>query len=230
MAKYQFQATEDMLIRLPPFIKADGTYIFSGTNCTLAVVKPNGTLFAGSIDTPAQDTNTGHWKSRIPVAEYIKGTWLIKATSTDSGTPLPQFREIVWGEFDELTAIKAKTDNLPSDPADESLLEAAITAVSTKLGTPTSDIHTEVAAVKADTAAIETVTSALPTFPSDPASQTTLDVLAAVAVGKWTIDATTKQLILYQWSGGSWVEFRRFDLYDKDGVPSTTQVYSRIPH
>ena len=29
----------------------------------------------------------------------------------------------------DITAIKAKTDNLPSDPADESLLEAAIAAI-----------------------------------------------------------------------------------------------------
>jgi hypothetical protein len=38
----------------------------------------------------------------------------------------------------EVAAIKAKTDNLPSDPADQSLVEAAITAATTGLSTLTS--------------------------------------------------------------------------------------------
>lgn len=38
----------------------------------------------------------------------------------------------------EIAAIKAKTDNLPSDPADQSLVEAAITAATTGLSTLTS--------------------------------------------------------------------------------------------
>ena len=38
----------------------------------------------------------------------------------------------------EVAAIKTKTDNLPSDPADQSLVEAAITAATTGLSTLTS--------------------------------------------------------------------------------------------
>jgi hypothetical protein len=36
----------------------------------------------------------------------------------------------------EVAAIKAKTDNLPADPADQSLVEAAITAATSPLATP----------------------------------------------------------------------------------------------
>ena len=46
-----------------------------------------------------------------------------------------------------ITAIKAKTDNLPSDPADESLIIAATDAITSAVGT----VSTNVSAVKAKT-------------------------------------------------------------------------------
>jgi hypothetical protein len=75
-------------------------------------------------------------------------------------------------------AVKAKTDNLPTDPADESLIEAAITAATSPLATSSAlaavagYVDTEVAAIKAKT----------DNLPLDPASmadvQTALDALA----------------------------------------------------
>jgi hypothetical protein len=56
-----------------------------------------------------------------------------------------------------ITAIKAKTDNLPTDPADQSLIEAAITAATSPLATAAAlavvddFLDTEVAAIKAKT-------------------------------------------------------------------------------
>ena len=238
MAKSQFQSTEDLLIRLPPFISTeDGSYFLVGSDCTLVVVKPDGTLYAGAIDAPAQDANTGHWKSRIAAAHYIQGVWTIKATSTDTGA-LEQFREIIWGDYvDDITltktqattaasqattaasqattaasqataaassaasadgkcttiaAVTSALPTFPSDPADESALEAVIAGVSTKLGTPVSDIHTELVAVKSDTADIKAVTAALPVFPSDPADESALEaVIAAVQGDVTTIKAKT---------------------------------------
>lgn len=61
---------------------------------------------------------------------------------------------------DEIDAIKAKTDNLPSDPADQSALEALINAVD-------DFVDTEVAAIKAKT----------DNLPSDPADQSALEAL-----------------------------------------------------
>jgi hypothetical protein len=62
---------------------------------------------------------------------------------------------VVTDKDDEIDAIKAKTDNLPSDPADESLIEAAITAahVTTngKIDAVDDYVDTEVAAIKAKT-------------------------------------------------------------------------------
>lgn len=55
----------------------------------------------------------------------------------------------------EVSAIKAKTDNLPGDPADASDIAAAFATVNATLGTPAgASIAADIAAVKVDTAAI----------------------------------------------------------------------------
>lgn len=62
----------------------------------------------------------------------------------------------------EIAAIKAKTDNLPTDPADESLIIAATDAIMTRLGAPAGvSVSADVAAVKTDTAAVKTKTDSL---------------------------------------------------------------------
>ena len=224
MAKFQFQSTEDLLIRLPPFIKStDGTYIYTGDTCAVVVVKPGGTLY-GSAVTMTRDANTGHWTGSIPLADHEHGVWLVKATSSGVAGALEQFREYAWGDYvDDITLTKTQATNaassassadgkcttiaavtsalptFPSDPADESLLEAAIAAINTKLGTPAG------ASIAEDLANIY-----------------------AVSTGKWVIDAVLNQLILYKWTGG-WVEFKRFDLFDKDGNPASSKIYSRVP-
>lgn len=62
----------------------------------------------------------------------------------------------------DVGAIKLKTDNLPSDPADESLIIAATDAVMARLGAPAgASMSADMAAVKTDTAAIKTATDSL---------------------------------------------------------------------
>jgi len=54
-----------------------------------------------------------------------------------------------------LATVAAKTDNLPSDPADQSLVIAATDAVMSRLGAPAgASVSADVAAVKADTASL----------------------------------------------------------------------------
>ncbi len=60
----------------------------------------------------------------------------------------------------EVAAIKAKTDNLPTDPADASDIAASFSTVNSTLGTIAGYIDTEVAAIKAKT-------DNLPTDPAD---------------------------------------------------------------
>lgn len=55
----------------------------------------------------------------------------------------------------DVGAIKAKTDNLPTDPADQSLIIAATDAVMSRLGAPAgASMSADIAAVKSDSAAI----------------------------------------------------------------------------
>lgn len=55
----------------------------------------------------------------------------------------------------QLSAINSKTTNLPTDPADESLIIAATDAIMTRLGAPAgASVSADIAAVKSDSAAI----------------------------------------------------------------------------
>lgn len=56
----------------------------------------------------------------------------------------------------DVGAIKTKTDNLPSDPADESLIIAATDAIMTRLGAPVTSVSADIAAVKTDVDALPT--------------------------------------------------------------------------
>lgn len=62
----------------------------------------------------------------------------------------------------DVGAIKAKTDNLPSDPADASDVLASTSAIYSRIGAPAgASIAADVAAVKVDTAAVKTQTDKL---------------------------------------------------------------------
>jgi hypothetical protein len=79
----------------------------------------------------------------------------------------------------EVSAIKAKTDNLPSDPADASVVAGLIAAVEAKIDTIDDFLDTEVAAIKAKT-------DALPTDPADASDIAT--AFSAVTTAIITID------------------------------------------
>lgn len=79
-----------------------------------------------------------------------------------------QFSQDIIDDFldTEIAAIKAKTDNLPSDPADASDIATSFGGVNTKLDTIDDFLDTEMAAtlaaVDTEVAAIKAVTDALP--------------------------------------------------------------------
>jgi hypothetical protein len=66
----------------------------------------------------------------------------------------------------DTAAIKLKTDNLPSDPADESLIISATDAIMIRLGTPVVDVSTDVAGVKTVADAVKSKTDNLPASPA----------------------------------------------------------------
>lgn len=75
----------------------------------------------------------------------------------------------------EIAAIKAKTDNLPSDPADASDIAASFATVASSLATIAGYLDTEIAAIKAKT-------DNLPNDPADESSVQAGIVAAQVAV------------------------------------------------
>jgi hypothetical protein len=66
----------------------------------------------------------------------------------------------------EIAAIKAKTDNLPADPADASDIASSFTTVNTKLDTIDDFLDTEIAAIKAKTDNLPAAPAATGDIPS----------------------------------------------------------------
>jgi hypothetical protein len=85
----------------------------------------------------------------------------------------------------DIAAIKAKTDNLPTDPADASDIAGSFTTVNTKLDTIDDFLDTEVAAIKAKT----------DTLPASPAA-----VGSAMTLTSAERDATATAFFKLDWT------------------------------
>lgn len=143
-------------------------------------------------------------------AEIDSNSTRLAAIEGDTGTDLPSTLSTIAGYLDtEIAAIKAKTDNLPSDPADASDISSAFGTVNSTLSTIAGYIDTEVAsilaAVDTEVAAIKAKTDNLPSDPADAS-----DVAAAITAA-WTTAltesyatdgsaATPAQLLYMLWS------------------------------
>ena len=157
-----------------------------------------------------------------------------------------------------IDAIKAKTDNLPVDPADESLLEAAITVVDNNLASLAIDI---VGLLSADiTDARDVVTAVLTAMKGAGWTTETLKVIkdAVDANGNDIDDAINNQTImdgkltaikliedyLKQKESGRWkienyqltyydndgtTVLKRFNLFNKQGQATNENPYERVP-
>src|SRR3990167_4120875 len=90
--------------------------------------------------------------SRTKPADTQARVTLVDTLTTYTGNT-PQTGDVFPLASTEIADIKAKTDNLPSDPADESLIIAATDAIMTRLGVPAVTVSADIAAVKVDTAA-----------------------------------------------------------------------------
>lgn len=106
----------------------------------------------------------------------------------------------------EVAAIKAKTDNLPSDPADASDVASAFSTVNATLATLISYVDTEIAAIKAKTdnlpsspasstdAATALTTAQTESYANDNANATIVQLLYEIRqnLTDFTISGTTK--------------------------------------
>lgn len=92
----------------------------------------------------------------------------------------------------EIAAIKAKTDNLPTDPADASDIASSFTTVNTKLDTIDDFLDTEIADIKAKT----------DNLPSAPAAVS--DIPTAAAIADAVLDeAMTEPSATFTWAGAT---------------------------
>ena len=80
-----------------------------------------------------------------------------RTLTSASGPTATEIRQEMDSSSTQLSAIKAKTDNLPADPADQSLLEAAIAGVTAPTaGQVASQVRTELSGELAKVAALNT--------------------------------------------------------------------------
>lgn len=94
----------------------------------------------------------------------------------------------------DVTSVKSKTDGLPTDPADQSLIIAATDAVMARLGAPAgASMSADIAAVKVDTAAISTavdtevaaIKAKTDLIPAAPAAVGDIPTTGAIADAVW---------------------------------------------
>lgn len=120
-----------------------GKVVLSGETHTSAVI-------------PTVSTLTGH-------TPQTGDSFAIVSSGSHGNAALKTLIDVVDDYLDtEIASIKAKTDNLPTDPADQSAVEAAITAATSGLATAASlatvagYLDTEIAAILADTNELQT--------------------------------------------------------------------------
>lgn len=92
----------------------------------------------------------------------------------------------------EVAAIKAKTDNLPSDPADASDIAGSFSSVSSTLSTIAAYIDTEVAAIKAKTDNLPAAPAAIGDIPSAAAIASQVRTELTTELGRIDAAVTTR--------------------------------------
>lgn len=146
------------------WVNRDSFLITTGLGkCAFEIFHPDGTT-TGISQTNISDTGGLFFITPVSVTSLL-GTpnYLLKITitvnSVDYMTYQPMSLVVSGGGTDlspvqtVVDAIKLKTDNLPSDPADESIIIAAADGIVALLGTPAgADLAHDIAAIKADTA------------------------------------------------------------------------------
>jgi hypothetical protein len=131
-------------------------------------VRKNGVSVGDSVTVTKRSATTGIYDCSYNPASEVEGdafTFEESATVTGTTTSSATYTQ-AWNarvirtgvvELDsdvgaQITGIKAKTDNLPSDPADQSLIIEATNAVMARLGAPAgASMSADISSIKTDT-------------------------------------------------------------------------------
>ena len=178
LMKSQFQSTEKLRVRLPPFLnKTDWSYIMGTDTCTIKIKCPDTTVLtsgSGGVPAAAYDSDVKMWILDLDVSFYTAhhhtstDEWKVYAESSDSNM-VPQWASYFWGDYVD----------------------------------DTSDIIAQQTALGAD-----------------------LTILKKISTGRWRI-TSGNQFLIYD-SDGSTVLYR-FNLKDLVGLPTSGNIYERVP-
>lgn len=202
----------------------------SGLTLTVTASK-NGAAFA-SISPTQTDLGNGFYNLALTTDHTDTLGDLIIAATGAAAIIQPISRQVISalpGESaSEITAIKAKTDNLPSDPADASVVAGRLDTVDISLSAIAGYLDTEISAIKAKTDNLPTDPadqSALAALIGTPAGASVAADIAAVKVDSAAIKLKTDTIPT---SPGSAVVKRNtelpnfaFPMVDSDGAPLT---------
>jgi hypothetical protein len=144
------------------------------------------TQWTNTLATDLGTTNT-------TVATNLNATVSSRSTQTSVDTiddlldtEIPALTAAVAAEAVKTSAIKAKTDNLPADPADASDIASSFSTVNTKLDTIDDFLDTEIAAIKAKT----------DNLPADPADQSLVEAAITAATSPLATPAQVNAQVL----------------------------------
>jgi hypothetical protein len=131
-------------------------------NTVGTLVSPSAADIASAVWSAATREITGGTVTNLtnaPSSVTPSDIWSYNARTltSASGPTAVQIRQEMDSNSTQLSAIKSKTDNLPADPADQSLLEAAIAGVTAPTaGQVASQVRTELSSELAKVAALNT--------------------------------------------------------------------------
>ncbi len=200
---------------------------------TATVLKADGALatltLSSSADwaevTTGAFSGTGTYELVVPTsATSVVGRLVIAVTVVGALDSPVSVIDVVGGltadVASDLAAVKAKTDNLPSDPADESLLEAAITAATSPLATSSAltTVGNNVTSLIGDVADVQTAVDSVAVD-----AETSRKVL----VGRYKLDVDANTLTFYDEDGTT--PLFVFDTFDAVGAAATDGVFERVP-
>lgn len=108
----------------------------------------------------------------------------------------------------EIADIKAKTDNLPSDPADASVIAGLISGLDTKIDTIDNLLDTEIASIISAIAALGTP----PTAAANAAAAAVLNLVDVEdSLPKYSMGAFAMAFLRFSRSGSTWASFKPSD-------------------
>ena len=157
-------ATAANLATLSGYVDTEVAAILAIANKLDSMLELDGSVYRLTVNALEQAPSGGGGGSTDWTADQrtaIATILGIPASGTTPEVPSAGALKVIDDFLDtEIAAIKAKTDNLPSDPADASDIASAFSTVNATLATISGLIDTEIAAIKAKTDALPADTAA----------------------------------------------------------------------